>query len=267
MRAIKAEFGKLKGSRVPLWTALAVVAYALVAVAGGIAMKNGQLSTAMGDVGGAWTEAFKLGYYSFTWNSLLRENVQAIAGNLGLLLFGFVAAYVFGRERKEGTEATLLTSPVQRRSFALAKLGVVAVWAFALTLLSFALQTLAFAALGPEGFSWKLLGTSFGQSLGATLMLVSLLPWVGLVALLGKPGYLKPMLATVVLMSTGNVFVMSEYAHLFPSSMPMLYAGASWMPVVDGQLTALSWVVVALSLVLGSAALMWKIGRAGDARA
>lgn len=267
MRAIKAEFRKLKGSRVPLWTAIAVVAYAMIALAGAIAMKNGQLANSLGDAGGAWAEAARLGYYDPTWENVLRTNVQGLAGNLGLLLFGFVTAYVFGRERKEGTDATLLTAPVQRRSFAVAKLIVVAVWVLALTLLSFGLQTGLFALLGLEGFAWKHVVNSLWQCLGAAALLYSVLPLVGFVALTGKPGYLRPMLFTIVLMATGNSVAMTEYAYLYPPTMPMLFAGASWLPVVEGELTVLSWAIALAVFIAGCAALIWKLARSSDARA
>lgn len=267
LRAITAEFLKLKGSKVPLWTALAVVAYAFVAIAGAVAIKQGTLVDSLRDVGGAWALALERGYYEPTWANVLRQNVQGLAGNLGLLLFGFVAAYVFGRERKEGTDATLLTAPVQRRSFAVAKLVVVAVWVLALTLLSFVLQTAGFAAIGFEGMSWGPVFESLWQCVAAAALLYTVLPFVGFVALLGKPGYLRPMLFTVVLMASGNSVAMTEYPHLYPPTMPLLFAGASWLPVVEGELTATSWVIAAAFLAVGVALVVWKFSRAGDARA
>lgn len=267
MRAIKAEFRKLKGSKVPLWTALSVVAYAAIAVAAAYAMKTGQMAESMAEVGGAWTDAYTAGYYDATWANFLRTNVQAIAGNLGLLLFGFVTVYVFGRERKEGTDSTLLTAPVERRTFAVAKLVVVAVWVLALTLFMFVLQGVGFALVGAEGFRWSLAFKSLGQCIAASAMLYSLLPLVGFVALLGKPGYLKPMLFTAGLMSVSNVIATAGYGHLFPGTMPMLFAGASWLPVVDGELSVLSWLIVLAFLVVSALLLVWKFAQATDARA
>lgn len=266
MRAIRAEFLKLKGSKVPLWTALAVLAYATVAIAGGFAIKGGGLTDGLARAGGAWSEAVKLGYYEPTWKNLLRQNVQGVAGGLGSMLFGFVAAYVFGRERKEGTDATLLTAPVQRRDFAIAKLIVVFTWVSALTLLSFTVQTLGFAAAGVSGFSWDLIVQSLGQTLSAMLIIMAMMPLVGVVALLGKPGYLKPMLFTILVLSQSNPLVTTEYAYLYPPAMPVLIDGASWMPVVDGRLTSLSWLITGAVFVIGSAALVWKFQQVNDTK-
>ncbi|MDO9107926.1 MAG: hypothetical protein Q7U89_02915, partial [Coriobacteriia bacterium] len=97
MRAIKAEFMKLKGAKVPLWTAIAVVAYGLIAIGSSFAMKSGDAGAALAKAGGAWAEAAALGRYTATWENMLRQNVQGIAGAWGIFLFGFVTAYVFGR--------------------------------------------------------------------------------------------------------------------------------------------------------------------------
>lgn len=265
LRAIKAELLKIKGSKVPLWTALAILAYAGMAVGGAVAMKYGDLGEFITSAGGAFKIAVEQGLFKPTWHNLLRENPQGVAGGLGLLLFGFVTAYVFGRERKEGTDATLLTAPVQRWTFGVAKMVVVGVWVLALTLLSFTLHTLGFAAVGLSGFSWKLMFESLGEMLLAALILYATLPLVGFVALLGKPGYLKPMIATLLFMMVGNTFIMPPtYAHLVPWSMPFLIEGASFLPVVDGKLEPVSALIVGAVFIVSMALLLWKFSRSND---
>lgn len=265
IRAIKAEFLKLKGSKVPIWTALAVVAYSVLPIAGTFMFRDPEKAAQMGKVGGAWAEAYKLGYYTHTWTALLRQNPQAIAGGIGLFLFAFVAAYVFGRERKEGTDATMLTSPVSRRYFMVAKLVVVGAWVLALTLFWFALQTAGMALGGPAGFEWSLVWRSLGEMLQAMLLVYALLPLVAFVALLGKPGYLKPILASVLLQPVSPVGT-TENAHLFPPTMPILIKGASWLPVVKDQLEPISWVIAGAAFLAGAALVVWRGGRNADAR-
>ena len=265
MRAIKAEFLKLKGSKVPLWTALAVVAYSTIAIAGGFMWKTFDATAMFRDVGGAWAEAAARGYYTPTWENLLRQNVQGLAGGVAMLLFGFVTAYVFGRERKEGTDATLLTAPVQRRWFAIAKLVVIAAWVFALTLFWFAIQTVGFAVSGPDGFAWAHIGRSLGQTLEAALLLYLMLPWVGLAALFGKPGYLKPMIVAILLQPTSPL-VSTADAHLYPPTMAVLIDGAAWLPVVSDRLTGVSWAIALGVFAVGCAAVIWKLGRMPDVR-
>jgi len=266
MRAIKAEFMKIKGSKVPLWTALAVVAYAAVAIGGAFAMKNGDTAASLAKAGGAWAEAAELGRYTPTWENMLRSNVQGIAGAWGVFLFGFVTAYVFGRERKEGTDATLLTAPVKRRTFALAKMVVVVAWVLALTILSFAIQTVGMGLAGLDGFAWEHISRSLGQMLSAAAIIYLTLPLVAFVALLGKPGYLKPMVFAVLANGVGMTLATSGSANLIPWAMPVLIGGASWLPIVSGELSAASWAVCAGVFAVGMAAVMWKLGTASDAR-
>jgi hypothetical protein len=265
IRAIKAEFLKLKGSRVLLWTALAVVAYGAVAIGGAFAMKSGDAGAALAQAGGAWAEAAARGYYTPTWENMLRQNVQGIAGAWGIFLFGFVTAYVFGRERKEGTDATLLTAPVQRRWFAVAKMVVIAAWALALTLFSFAFQSAGMGIAGLSGFAWEHLFRSLGQMLEASLLIYLAMPLIALVALLGKPGYLKPMVFAAIINGVGMTFASTESANLIPWAMPVLIGGASWLPITSAELTVLSWVIAVAVFALGMAAVMWKLGRASDA--
>jgi hypothetical protein len=264
MRSIRAEFLKLKGSRVPIWTALAVVAYSTLPIAGGFAWEKLDATAAFSKVGGAWLEAAERGYYLPTWENLLRQNVQAVAGGVALLLFGFVTAYVFGRERKEGTDATLLTAPVVRWKIGAAKLVVVAAWVLALTVFWFALQTAGFAVFSPSGFSWSLIWRSLGQTLTAAVLVFAMLPLVGFVALVGKPGYLKPMIMAIVLEPTFPA-VSTDKAHLVAMTMPVLIDGAAWLPIVDDKLTSVSWAIAAGVFAAGVLAIMWKLGRTSDA--
>ncbi|HEX9093282.1 MAG TPA: ABC transporter permease [Coriobacteriia bacterium] len=266
MRAIRAEFLKLKGSKVPLWTALATVAYGAIAIGGAFAIKNGaNIGESLAKAGGAWAQAAALGRYTPTWENLLLQNVQGIAGAWGIFLFGFVTAYVFGRERKEGTNATMLTSPVQRRSFAVAKMVVIAAWVLALTLFSFVFQTVGIAPAGLSGFAWEHVFRSLGQMLEAALIIYLTMPLVAFVALLGKPGYLKPMVFAATLNAFGMGFAADESARLVPWAMPILIGGASWMPITPAKIDGVSWAICVAVFVVGMAAVMWKLGRASDA--
>lgn len=266
MRAIRAELLKLKGSKVLLWTALATVAYGAVAIGGTFAMKNGNAGEALAKAGGAWAQAAALGRYEATWENALLQNVQGIAGAWGIFLFGFVTAYVYGRERAEGTDATLLTAPVQRRFFAVAKMVVIALWVFALTLFSLLFQTAGMGLVGLQGFAWEHIFTSLGQMLEAALLIYLSMPLVAFVSLLGKPGYLKPMVFTATLNGMGMSLATEDTAHLIPWAMPILIGGASWLPITTAKLTGTSWAIAAAVFLVGMVAVMWKFERTSDAR-
>ena len=71
-----------------------------------------------------------------TWSSFAGF-LTLIVGLGGTLLLAFVAAYVFGREYSEGTAKIMLTLPIPRPWFVVAKLAVAAVWWLTIVLVVF----------------------------------------------------------------------------------------------------------------------------------
>jgi bacitracin transport system permease protein len=134
LRALQAEVLKLKGSRMPFWTGSVVLLAPLLT-----------LAAARGRPGGAAL----LG-----WTAFMRSGAQLIAGVYGIMLFGLVAAYLFGREYVEGTANEMLTLPLRRESFIVAKMVVLAVWVLALTVFSMGAQAVYAALVGVGGPSW-----------------------------------------------------------------------------------------------------------------
>ena len=164
MRAIRAEFAKLKGSRAPLWTALVVVVMVALGLIGAVAFGKPETIDALKKAGGAFAQAASAGLYTPNWKNMLRLGPQAIAGSWGVLVFSFVTAYVFGREFKEGTDSAMLTTPVRRETVVLAKMIVLAAWVFGLAALSFIASVTGFAILGLDGFSWSVLVGSLADT-------------------------------------------------------------------------------------------------------
>lgn len=65
-----------------------------------------------------------------------------------MILIAFIAAYVFGREYADSTAKSMLTLPVGRHWFVLAKLLIILVWWVALVVLVLAEAFLIGIALG-----------------------------------------------------------------------------------------------------------------------
>ena len=102
-------------------------------------------------------------------------------------------------------------------------------------------------------------------AVSAALLLYLMLPWVGLAALFGKPGYLKPMIVAILLQPTSPL-VSTADAHLYPPTMAVLIDGAAWLPVVSDRLTGVSWAIALGVFAVGCAAVIWKLGRMPDVR-
>lgn len=242
MRALRAEFLKLKRSRTLLWTALVVVAYAAVSTVMANAFKDPKIVENIAAAGGAFSKAAAAGLYGLNWTNQLRNIVQGIGGSWGVLTFSFATAYVFGREYKEGTARNMLTVPLRREYIVVAKMVVVACWVFGLMLLSFALHSVGFLLLGIDGFAWKHVATALVDALKVTFLIYLTLPLVAWIAMAGR-GYLRAMIFAFAMMMVGNGLATTDASRYFPWNMPLFVVGASWMPIPPSNLVPASWVV------------------------
>jgi ABC-2 type transport system permease protein len=264
MRALRGELLKLRRSKMPLWSALIVV------VAGGLGLAvlpvlgdaATQAKIAVG--GGPFAKAVAAGGYDLTWVNVLRTGAQGMSGSWGLLAFGLVTAYLFGREFTEGTAQTMFTLPVRREAFVLAKLIVLAGWVACMGVLTVLVSMGVAAALGADGFAWAHVRANLVDTLRAIAPLYLTLPLVALFAMRGK-GYLQPMLYSLAVMFVSNGLVETSVSRWVPWNMPLHLVGASWYPVSPSPVVPSSWVVAVSVFVLGTAALMWRTDHSDSA--
>lgn len=264
MRVLAAEFLKLKRSKMPLWSGL------IVLVAGGLGLavlpvlSDPATQAQIAKGGGVFAKAVAAGAYAPTWANYLRIGLQGMSGSWGVLTFGFVTAYLFGREFKEGTAKNMLTLPLRREYTVLAKMVVLAAWVLCLGLLSVLVSAGTAVALGVGGFTWMHVLRSVVDTLGVTTLLYLTLPFVAWFAMRGK-GYLPPMLYSLVVMMVSNGMVETPLSRWVPWNMPLHLVGASWYPVSPSSLTIGSWVVAVIFFIAGLAALMWRVDHADSA--
>ena len=264
MRVLAAEFLKLKRSRMPLWSGL------IVLVAGGLGLavlpvlSDPATQAQIAKGGGVFAKAVAAGAYSPTWTNYLRIGLQGMSGSWGVLTFGFVTAYLFGREFKEGTAKSMLTLPIRREYMVLAKMVALAVWVLCLGALSVLVTMGTATALGVGGFSWARVLKNVIDTLGVTTLLYLTLPFVAWFAMLGR-GYLPPMLYSLAVMMVGNALVETPLSSWVPWNMPLHLVGASWYPVPPSALTAGSWAIAVIFFLAGLAALVWRVDHADSA--
>ncbi|HEY5506972.1 MAG TPA: ABC transporter permease [Coriobacteriia bacterium] len=261
MRLLAAEFLKLKRSRMPLWSVLIVAVAAGLSLAVLPVLADPKMQATIAKGGGVFARAVAAGVYQPTWTNYLHIGVQGMTGSWGILTFGLVTAFLFGREFKEGAAQTMLTLPIRREYVVVAKLVVLAVWVFGLGLLSVLLTSAATVALGVRGFAWAAVLTSLGQTTLAIVPLYLTLPLVAWFAVRGR-GYLQPMLYSLGVMMVGNALVQTPASRYFPWNMPLHMVGASWYPIAPSPLVVGSWVVALCVFGVGVAALMWQIDHA-----
>ncbi len=241
--AIAVEARKTRSARVVLSTTVLLVAgVAALAATTSAAARSGdaQLLAKLGPVAaqGGW-----LG---------LLNTAQQITAAAGLLAFGVVLSWSFGREFADGTITGLFALPIPRPTIALAKLVVYLVWtmmvAVGLAMVVVVVGTASGLGL-PDGAAWSHLGRLVALA-AMTAMLAVPAAWA---ATLGR-GLLPGIATTVAIMAVSQIIVVAGGAGgWFPFAAPALWAItpgtvsaaqlalAATAPVGFGLLTHLTW--------------------------
>ena len=188
-----------------------------------------------------------------TWASYAAF-LTLIVGMGGTLLLAFVAAYVFGREYSEGTAKVMLTLPVPRPEFVIAKLVVAALWWLAIVLVVFAEAVAVAVWLGLPGITTGAIASLLGNLLLVAGISYLLAPVIALVTVWTR-GYLAPVGFALGMLLLGNVVGHTGWAPWFPWSIVPILVGSVSTPV--DTLPVGSLVVVAATFVAGIAGTMW----------
>ncbi|MDF0515322.1 ABC transporter permease [Agromyces sp. H3Y2-19a] len=239
--ALGIEIRKFLSARLPMVTAAMVVV-------GAAAIAS---SVVLAAAGGSPDLVAKLGPLAAQggWAGYLSAATQVTSAG-GFLACGVVASWAYGREFTDGTIAGLYALPVRRTTIAGAKLTAYLAWALAASvLLAAALPLVGLVA----GF-----GTLGPAELGALWRLAALTP---LTALMAVPaawiatltrGPLGGIAATVVLVASAQILVLSGAGEWFPPAVPALWAMAPAATNPAALPIALWWPVLATLLTLGS---------------
>lgn len=164
----------------------------------------------------------------------------------GIFLFGFMAAWIFGREFEHGTVLDLLAVPVPRWAIILAKFVLLAVWGLLMTGIILGLVV-------PVGYwldlpLWSPAAVSGGiqNVLVCTLLVLVLSSVAGLMASVGR-GSLAGVAFMVLALITSQILSVMGWGEYFPWSVPALVSGA-----VEGLVPGLvSYWIVALTGLAG----------------
>jgi len=153
------------------------------------------------------------------WKGFLGVLIQAGAG-LGMVGFGFVFAYVFGREFTDHTMKDMVALPVSRTSIVLAKYLVSAAWCLTLALLLLVIGLLAGMLVGVAGDKSELLSMSGFYLLQAVLTILITLP-VAYIASASR-GIIAAVGFCIGLMILANLVATIGLGPYFPWAVPGL---------------------------------------------
>jgi len=214
------EGKKLFHSRIPLMTTLALMLvpffggfFMFVLKDPGLAQKLGFISTKAQIVGDA------------NWTSYLSLLAQAIAIG-GLLVFGFITSWIFGREYSDRTIKDLLALPMSRNIIVISKFVVVVLWCLILSIFVLALGFIVGIIVDIPGWTPNIIIQGTLIFIVCSIMTTLLSTPVAFLASIGR-GYLSPIGFMVFTLVLAQIIAVMGYGHFFPWSIPALISGAA----------------------------------------
>lgn len=249
--AVSVESKKFFRSKVPFITMLALL---MIPFVGGLFMfilKDPENAEKMGIIS---AKAQLAG--SADWVSFFGLLAQAVSLG-GLMAFGFVTSWIFGREFSDRTVKDLLALPILREYIVIAKFIIVFFWCLLLSTTVFILALAVGYQVDIPGFSIELLKQGTMVFFLCSLMTLLISAPVGFFATVGK-GYLSPLGYVIFTMILAQIIATTGYGHYVPWSIPALASG------IDGSgalaIEPISYFIVLITSLAGVAAtaLWWR---------
>ena len=239
-QAVWVELLKARRSKMPLFTALG---FALAPLALGffmIILKDPELARRAGLI----TVKAQITMGTADWPTYLEFLAQATAMG-GIILFGLIGIWVFGREYSDHTIQDLLALPTSRSAIVLAKFVVIAIWSALLT----AMICLVGFGVGVEVALPQIPMQVILQG-GATLAIaaclsIALVPPIAFFASAGH-GYLPQIGIVILVVFLAQVITVTGRGEYFPWAIPALYTQGE-------NLGTVSYLIVILTAVAGIA--------------
>lgn len=206
---------------------------------------------------GAFKAKATLLSFEANWDAYLGLLSQAV-GVGGILIFGFVAAWLFGREYSDGTAKDLLSLPVSRTKILNAKFLYYLIWCLALVIFNL----LACLAIG---YVLKLPGDFKGNIVNnlviyfnTTILILLLNTPVAFFAIAGR-GFMTPLGVVAILLVLAQIIGALGFGSYFPWAVPGIYSGSGGADL-KAELNVWSYVIIFITGLIGYIAtiLWWK---------
>ncbi|MCB9047129.1 MAG: ABC transporter permease [Chitinophagales bacterium] len=252
LHALKAEFLKLKHSRI-VWVTF--IAFALAPLMGGVFLLIMRNPDAMANTGSLNAKIKMMGMAA-DWRSYLNILTQAI-GVGGVLIFGFVASWLFGREYTDGTAKDLFSLPASKTSILNAKFAVYLLWCVLLAVSNLLVGLLIGLALQLPLTDTNWLAADMSTYWLTGVMTIIIGSPIALFAIWGR-GYMAPLGFVALTLVFAQVIGAAGYGAYFPWSVPGLYSGSGGD--YKEQLNGLSYCILVLMSIAGyfATVLYWR---------
>jgi ABC-type transport system involved in multi-copper enzyme maturation permease subunit len=220
IKALQAELIKIKYSKI-IWATF--IAFALAPIMGAVFILIVQDSEALAKAGGLAAKAKAMNFQA-NWKSYFDILTQAV-GVGGVLIFGFVASWIFGREYSDGTAKDLLSLPTSRTKILNAKFMLYVFWCLLLVISNILIAFILGTFIQLPSMDISLLTQSFSDYIITTVLTIMIGVPIAFFALWGK-GYLAPLGFVALTLVFAQVIAATGYGTYFPWSIPGLYSGS-----------------------------------------
>lgn len=219
--AVWGEVLKARRSRLPAITALVFALVPGVAALFTFIAQDPGRARSLGLLGAK----AELNVAEATWPAHFQLLAQIVAVG-GLIVFGIVLIWIFGREFGDSTAKDLLALPVPRTAIVTAKILVSSCWCLLLAIQMLVLGILAVVPLRLPGWSTQVLVEGAGTVLATAAWTVVLALSFALAACLGR-GYLAAVATMFAVLFCSQILASLGYGRYFPYSVPSLGTGAT----------------------------------------
>jgi ABC-2 type transport system permease protein len=201
------------------------------------------------------TKATLLRFGAPTWSTYFTLLEQAVAA-IGLVGFGFVTSWIFGREYSDKTAKDILALPISRSYIVLSKFIVSVIWCIILATIFFSFALLLGKIVGISGWSGRILSEFFRTYIIVSSLTILLCTPVAFFASFGR-GYLLPFAFIILTLILANFIGFVGLGAYFPWAIP----GILCTPSIAGvNLNIASYIILFMTSGLGYiGTLVWWI--------
>lgn len=206
--------------------------------------KHPEIASKLGILG---TKATMLRLGKADWPTYLGFLTQGMAG-VGLIGFGFVTSWVFGREYSDRTVKDILALPVLRSLIVYSKFIVVFIWCILLIFVFWVFGLIFGKIIDISGWSGQIIIDYTNTYIVTSLLTILLCTPVAFFASYSR-GYLLPMGFVILTLLMANFTGLLGLGPYFPWAIPGLFGvpeGTEGM-----QLTNASYIILFITCLLG----------------
>lgn len=214
---LRVELFKVWKSKVIWLTALAFTMAPLMAGFFMFVLKDPNLAESTGLLGAKAQIAGEA-----SWPSYVKLHAQMISVG-GILVFGFVMSWIFGREFADGTVKELLVLPYSRAIVIIAKFIVSLITNLLLTTYIIIIGFIIGMLIDLPNWSIDIIFDDYVRLIFITILTMILSTPVALFACVGR-GYLAPLGFVIFTLVFSQVLTAIGYGHHFPWAIPAIYS-------------------------------------------